>query len=286
MNDPVRMKELNEAWKLIETASHEEKEELFSWLINALKEHHARFDAPDNRFDSHEDHAYRAMDTLRLFLCRLLGYNMGWVPEKFIEHCAYNSGRPPKYSRETRTVKCYFIFQMLKRGASKTQAMKLLMRLRGDRVMTSGLLRELQDTYRDYERIGGDWEHDLPLAECSAYIVDFLDFDVSNLDGDEKASLKAVEAFRMFMQELIDLMKSNHELVASRDRSYPEIFGPIVDWISKEYNDPLDYFYKHQSTDRKQRYKIRRGFIEYLNAIWVFNEGLQSKSQEESYFHS
>jgi len=272
VTDPKRMQELKTAWELINHASHEEKEELFSGLINSFKEHDARLREPDNRFDSHESHAYRAMDRLRIFVCRLIGYNMGWVPEKFLEHCAYNSGRPTKYDNDTREVNCYFISQMVKRGASETQAMKLLMRLRGDSAMTSGHLRELQDTFRDYKAIGGRWEHDRPMMESAYLFIDFLKFSISDLEGDEKASQKAVDAFRLFMQELIDLMKSNFDLVAARGKGYPDDYGCVLDWIKEDYEDPLDYFYTHDSHKTVTIWDRKRGLIEYVNAIWAYTD--------------
>lgn len=272
MTDPQRMKQLKEAWGLINAASPEEKEEFFKTEIQAFEEHYSRFESPDNRFDSYSTHAWHAMGILELFFSRLTGYSVSWVPEKYLEHCSENTGRQVKYSHDTRSDNCFFITQMVHRGSSETQAMKLLMRLRGDEAMTSGHLRELQDTYRDYKKIEGLRECDLPILGNSHVIKQFLKFSISNLEGDEIASQKAVTAFRSFFQELIDLMKSNHEIIAARDRSYPEIFGCVIDWINSDYDDPLDYFYTHESHQFVDIWKRKRALGEYINTISAFTD--------------
>jgi hypothetical protein len=73
------------------------------------------------------------------------------------------------------------------------------MRLLGDTAMTSGLLRELRDTYRDYKNIDGFRERDLKFFNNAHSIASFLKFSISNLKGEEIASKKkAVYAFRAF----------------------------------------------------------------------------------------
>jgi hypothetical protein len=268
--EPQRMKALEEAWKLIDSATHEEQEALFEGLISQLKEHEARFKTPDNRFDSYNDHAYRAMDMLRIFLRRLNGYNMGWVPEKLLEHCGDKAGRPNRYSRDDREDNCYFIFQMVKRGASETQAMKLLMRLKGDNAMTSGHLREMQNTYRDYKKLGGIYDHDRPLVKGGYLIANFLKYDVSNMESEQAASKVAVAAFRSFWLEVLDLLKSNHDLIATRDSGYPEYYGSVIEWLSENYDDPLDYFYKHPSHASVPIFERKRSLREFINSIYAY----------------
>lgn len=272
MTDPNRMEKLSEALELIETASREEKNELFKGHLRELKAHEARFETPDNRFDSYSSHAYRAMYTQEIFFRRLTGYNASWVSDQFSMHCSDNVGRPNKYGEDTREVNCFFITQMVHRGASETQAMKLLMRMRGDEAMTSGHLRELQDTYRDYKKIEHLRDFDISLLDNSYKIAHLLDFSVSNLEGDEAASHRAIAALRSLFQELIDLMKSSHDAIASGDGSYPEIYGCLIDWIISEYEDPLDYFYNHESHRTVPSPKRKRALREYINTIPVFSD--------------
>ena len=272
MTDPQRMKEHNEAWKLINSASHEEREELFKRDFQKLDEHKARFDEPENRFNPYSHHAYRPMRHLETFFQRLTGYRASWIPDKFLEHCSDNAGRRAKYSRDTRETNCVFIALMVDRGSSETQAMKLLMRLRGDAAMTSGQLRELQDSYRDFKKVGRPTEEDLSIEHNAFHIADFLEFSIINLNGEEKASLKAVEAFRALFQELIDLMKSNHETIAKRDQSYPEIFGCVIEWVNSKYEDPLDYFYTHDTHHTVSFHQRSRALNEYINTIYCYLE--------------
>lgn len=275
MNDPKRMKQLKAARNLIDDASYEEKEELFGALISSLKEHDARLEEPDNRFDTHKSHAYHAMSLVRIFMGRMIGYNMDWVPDKFAEHCAEGTGRPVKYDSDIRSTNCFFIAEMVKRGASETQSMKLLMRLRGDGAMTSGHLRELQDSYRDFKNIEECSDHDQELFEYSHHIADFLEFSVLNLAGDEKASHKAVDAFRSFMQELIDLMKSKYGIIVERKGPSAKMYGCVIDWVRAEYSDPLDYFYSHETHKSVPIWDRKHCLSEYLNTINAYtNAGL------------
>lgn len=270
--DPIRMKALEEAWELVNSASHEERSELFKTEIQNFETLKAELEEPDNRFNPLVTRAYYAMDLLEGFARRLTGYNPGWIPYKFLEHCCQNSGRPTKYNTDLRELNCFFIDQMVKRGASETQAMKLLMRLRGDGAMSSGHLRELRDTYGDYKKIYKKSDHEFPFLFQSHLIARFLEFSISNLEGDEIAAQKAVDAFRSFFQEVIDLMKFSHEVIAKHDRSYPDIFGCVIDWIKAEYEDPLDYFYGHETHQTVPIAQRRRALTEYLNTVQYFFE--------------
>lgn len=272
MTDPEKMKRLTAAWEMICAASREEKRALFHDHISELKAHEARFEAPENRFDSYSSHAYSAMYKQEVFFRRLTGYNASWVSDQFSIHCSGNVGRPTKYGDNTREVNCFFITQVVHRGSSETQAMKLLMRMRGDEAMSSGHLRELQDTYRDYKKIEHLQEVDLSLIGNSLKVSQLLELSVSNLESSEIASQKAVEALRSLFQELIDLMKSSHGAIASGDHSYPKIYGCVIDWIKSEYEDPLDYFYRHESHRTVPSPTRKRALMEYINTIPVFTD--------------
>jgi len=272
MTDPKRMKQLNEAWKLLNAASYEEQKELFRHDFQELNKIKARFDDPDNRFAPYSYHAHQAMFYLEAFVERVTGYSASWIPEKHLMHCSENTGRRAKYDFDTRETNCVFIALMVDRGASETQAMKLLMRLRDDEAMTSGHLRELQDSYRDFKKVGRPYERDISIEHNAHNISQFLQFSITNLEGEEKASRKAVESFKSLFQDLIDQMKSNHELIAKRDRSYPEIFGCVIDWVKSEYEDPLDYFYTHETHQTVPFHQRRRALNEYINTMHCFLE--------------
>lgn len=272
MTDPHKTKQLNEAWKLIRSASHKERAELFRESIQAFEERKSRFDEPENRFDPYSRNAEGAMYQLESFYRILTGYSVGWVSEYFLEHRSGKAGRPTKYNTDTRSENCFFITQMVHRGASETQAMKLLVRMRGDRAMSSGHLRELQNTYRDYKKIEYLREMDLGLVDNSHKIAELLELSISDLESDEIASRKAVEALRSLFQELIDLMKSSHDAIASGDGSYPEIYGCLIDWIKSEYEDPLDYFYSHESHRTVPSATRKRALREYINTIPLFTD--------------
>jgi len=270
MKEMHRMKQLKKAKELIYSASLEEKEELFEETISQLKEYEERFKKPDNRFNSYEDVSFFAMDHLRVFVRRMIGYNVGWIPDKFEEHCSNNAGRKIKYDRDTRETNSVFIYLISQRGASETQAMKLLMRLRGDRVMTSGHLKELRDSYKDFKKIGIGCNPEKIIFNFSSVISDFLSFTICNLESEEKASKNAVIAFISLWQEIINLMKEYHPIIAKHDKNYPKIFGSAIDWVNEEYDNPLDYFYTHETHKNVSLYKRKQFLREYLNTISFF----------------
>lgn len=286
MPDNERMARLRAAWALLDNATHDEKRELFSRLINALEHHKDKLEGDDSRFEPHSSQAFSAMSKIRIFCQRLTAYNIGWVPEYYAEHCSDQGGRPSKYNLDTRELDCFFITQMVFRGSSETQAMKLLMRLKGDGAMTQGHMRELQDTYREYKKLGRSSDYDKSIADNAHLVAEFLRFDVSNLEGPERASQKAVSALRSFCQELIDFMKASHELVASKDREYPDIFGPVIEWLELEYEDPLNYFFGAHIDPETNFHIHRRGLLEFLNMAFHYQEEYGDKSVEGSFFHS
>ena len=270
--DQKKMKALKQAWEFINSASHEEKSELFKDYIENFDTLKAELEGPDNRFNPHSFRAYDAMDYLERFVRRVTGYNPGWIPYKLLEHCCTNSGRPEKYGLDVRELNSFFIEQMVKRGASETQAMKLLVRLRGDSAMSSGHLRELRDTYGDYKKVREDWRSEQPLYSHAHLIARFLEFNIDNLEGDEVASEKAVAAFKSLFSELIELMKMHHSTVAARDSEYPAAFGCVIDWLGAEYDDPLDYFFTHPSHKTVPFMERRKGLLEYLNTVGYYIE--------------
>ncbi|MEQ9208989.1 MAG: hypothetical protein RLN96_03960 [Pseudomonadales bacterium] len=273
--DPERTRDLERAWQLIEAASNAEKEVLFKPLIESFKAHETRFEKPDNIFDSYESHAEMAMDTLINCMRRLIGHDVSWVQDNYLKFCSYGKGPRPIYDYETREVNCIFIALMVARGSSETQAMKMLIRLQGNKLITEGRLREVQNTYRHFKKQGRPTDHDLSIIKITAKIGYFLEFDISNLEGEEKASEKAVIAFRKFFQEIIDLMKTHHDLVADNDKSYPELFGCVIDWVKADYSDPLDYFYRHTSHSTVHFRERRRELTNYLNSVIYFTKSGQ-----------
>lgn len=286
MANSERIAELKAALELIERATADEKRELFGSLIDALESRKTRLEGDPNRLDPHSRHASAAMSKLRIFFQRLIGYNVGWVPEFYLEYCSSQGGRPTKYDYDTRDLNCFFITQMVIRGSSESQAMKLLMRLQGDNAMTQGHMRELQDTYRDYKELGRPSTFDKSIEDNAHLLPELLGFDVSNMEGSDRASQNAVAAFRLLFQELVEFMKSSHELVATKDRDYPEIFGPIIYWLGLNYSDPLEYFFGPHRYPEANPFVTQRGFLEYLNMAFFFQEEYGDKSVEKSFFHS
>lgn len=266
---PARMKELEAAKDLINSASREEKQQLFLSPFGELENYKASLEQPENRMDPHSSIAVQANDRLYIYISRLTGYKLGWISDKMLKH--YKAiGRPETYNYDTRQVNCYFIEQMVKRGASPRQAMRLLARLRGDTAMSEGLLRELRETYNHYIALSTPETKEDRLIDNSFIIADFLAFSIEHLEDSEEASKLAVKAFRSFFAELIDFMTEYHFEIIQLDRGNLEIYGNLFQWLSEAYDDPLDYFYSHPS-HKTDSLIMRKSWLQnYLNSIGNF----------------
>ena len=273
----ARMKELTAAKKLILTATREEKQELFSDTFGSIEEYKAILEQPENRMAPHSSVVFKAENRLYSSLKRLTGYKLGWISDEMLAHNKL-SGRSTKYTYDQRVANCHFIEQMVVRGSSARQAMMLLARLQGDISMSEGLQRELRETYKEYIQLKEDTpENDLYFGE-DYYVAEFLAFSIEHLNGPEKASAKAVDAFRSFWQEVIDAIKDTYPIAAQHDGSYPEIFGNLILWVSQDYDDPLDYFYTHPSHKTDPLRDRIRWLRTYLNSLEYYRD-FQSESQ-------
>lgn len=273
----TRMKELRAAKELILTATTEEKQELFSDTFGSLEKYRIAIEKPENRMDPHSNKVFAADSHLYLYLALLTGYKLGWISDEMVEHNK-SSGKNVKYTYEQRVANCHFIEQMVVRGSSPRQAMMLLARLQGDVSMSEGRQRELRETYKEYLQLKEDTpENDLYFGE-GYYVAEFLAFSIEHLNGPEKASAKAVDAFRSFWQEIIDAIKDTHPIAAQHDRSYPKIFGNLISWISQDYDDPLDYFYTHPSHKTDPLRDRIRWLRTYLNSLEYYRD-FQSEPQ-------
>ena len=273
----ARMKELTAARELIWNATTEEKQELFSDTFGRFEKYKAILEQPENRMEPHSSVVFQAENRLYISLERLTGYKLGWISDEMLAHNKF-SGRSTKYTYDQRVANCYFIEQMVVRGSSARQAMMLLARLQGDISMSEGLQRELRETYKEYLELKDNTAEDGPHFEEDYYIAEFLAFSIEHLNGPEKASAKAVDAFRSFWQEVINAIKDTHPTAAQHDGSYPKIFGNLITWISQDYEDPLDYFYTHPSHKTDPLHDRIRWLRTYLNSLDYYRD-FQSESQ-------
>lgn len=264
-----RMAELTAAMELIQAATTEEKQEVFSELFGGLEKYKAALKQPENKMQSHYDIVTDADIELYFSLELLTGYKLGWISDKMAAHTK-SSGRNAKYTESGRAINCYFIEQLVTRGSSPRQAMMLLARLKGDFSMSEGLQRELRETYKEYMQLKeGTLEMDQRFMR-GHIIAELLGFSIEHLDGPEKASAKAVDAFRSFCQDIISGIKDTHAIVAKHDKSYPEIYGNLIGWITEDYEDPLDYFFTHPS-HKTDPLNVRKRWLQtYLNSLDYF----------------
>lgn len=267
-----RKNELLEAYKTISEATSDEQRFLFSGYIASMEKSYQDIQSCENPFRPHLHTIHRAADRAFNLLRNLTGYSAGWVKEELSKHSGRKPGRTKRYGLDEKIENSIFISLMVERGASETQAMKLLMRLKGDFAMAASHLNELRSTHNEYKADHGDSYNSDELLENAEAIAEYLKFDITRLDGEEIAAKKAVEAFRSLWQEIIDMMKEYHPIIRENNSAYLEDFGCVIDWIEAAYEDPLDYFYKHPSHGEIP-FEVRRfKFLQYLNDITHYSE--------------
>lgn len=265
--------------KWLMSLSLEERAEFFKDQISQLEEIEESFDLPESRFYSTQSRAFSAMDGLRIFIRRLTGYNPGGLLDYIAQYGGDKAGRNAKYTRDLRSENSIFIKLLVDRGSSETQAMKLLMRLRGDKAMTEGHLKELRETYREFKTIDISTHREDDITDNAHTISSFLEFNIDGaFESDEKAAEKAEKAFKKLWQEILDSMREYHHMLKSYDREYPGLFGHTIELLKLDYDNPLDYFYKHPPHKDIPIFTKKSCLREYLNSIGYFKYSFDPKT--------
>lgn len=277
-----RKQQLIEARNLIENATFEEKYELFQDIITPLEALQEELSKPESEFYPYRDIVWQASDFLYLGCKKLMTNRIGWVDEAIALHCS-RKGRSPAYSNDQKIEICALIFLLVKRGASKQQAVKLATRLHGDVAMSGW--RNIDSFYKSFQK-----EHELYKAltatknlqeelQLVAYIVpSFLKFTVApqNLISDEASSQNAAKAFTKLWEDILSYMRESHPLIREKDKAYPEIFGSVINWINSEYDEAIDAFYRHPSHAKIEFETRRREFFHFLQSALFYNKQLQT----------
>jgi len=267
-----RKSELLAAYNTISEATPGEKRFLFDGYIASMEEAYKKLQATENPFRPHQ-HIIRGAASRTFNLLRsLTGHSVGWIGEELSKHSAIKPGRNKRYGLDEKIENSIFICLIVERGASETQAMKLLMRLRGDFAMAASHLNELRSTHKEFKADRGDSYSSDDILENPWAIARYLKFNITHLNGEEIAAKKAVEAFRSLWQEIIGMMKEYHPIIRESDSAYPEYFGCVIDWVEATYEDPLDYFYSHPSHGEIPFEERRFKFLQYLNEITHYSE--------------
>jgi hypothetical protein len=259
--------------KLLESSSLDERKEHFSAEIEKLEKlRNDLLNKQEDRFYSHEQKAMSALHDVLFFYRKVTGYNCGWIAEEVIKHCS-NAGRSVKYDTDTRLFNSILIDQLMKRGSSQRQAAILVAKIRNDTsISIESAQKELMDTFREYEKSDIRLNYQ-EITEIPFFIVEMLKFDLSKeYSSEEKAFSEALSAYQKFWQDIVDLMKEYHPIIAQNDRHYPEIFGCVIEWLNENYENPREYFYKpasHKSIPLAQR---RYCLSTYLGAVAFFKD--------------
>jgi len=272
-----RLEELETARKTIEKATKEEKQALFASVIASLEEYDNALSEPENNLYPHSIKASQAFSDLALTFYHLSGYKVAWIEEALVAH-SNKKVRPQKYTDMEMEVNCFFITHMVKRGASATQAIKLLTRLRGDAAMTEGHLKGLRQVYKDYQALGRPTDRDNDIYQNGWIIADLSTLSIQHLEGTELASQKAVDAFRGFWSDLIEVIKTLQPVIAKQNGGSLDYFGDLIPVLDQECADPLDHIYTHLHATEKPLSVSKRWLREYINDIY----GLMDRPQRTS----
>lgn len=252
--------------------SLDERKKIFSKEINELEKLYSELKNEGNRFNPHEEKAWSSLQKIIIFFRKMTGYNCGWVAEEVIEHCS-NAGRGTKYTPDDRLFNSIIIDQISKRGCSPRQAIILLAKMMNDKnVSPESTQKELTDTYREYKenKINQNYQE---ITDIGWVIADMLNFDLSKeYTSNEAAFSEALEAHKTFWQDVINIMKEYHPIIAKHDNGYPQFFGCVIEWLAENYKNPIEYFYKH-STHQTVPFIERRNYLAaYIDAISFFQD--------------
>lgn len=212
------IQKVKDAWEVIRSTEASIKRAAFREEIKQLRLMHQQLLAVEDSKLVNKDWvagciAYSVIETCSV----TLGYDIKPMLETTLPYLhKIKVGRPERYSTEEQIANCIFIDSMEELGSSATQAMKLLMRLRGDAAMTEGHLRYLRDTYKDYKSYQKQLEFYKGRLDLLKPIF-FLEYKEDDLISHELASKDAAAAFfvlweRVFESAIEDIIAINVNL--------------------------------------------------------------------------
>jgi|GEM_PF-5821074 len=253
----------------------DERQKLFAAEIEHLEKIRQELEGEESRFEPHDFKAEKAMREIAFFFRRMTGYNCGWVPEEYLKHCS-KAGRHKKYHPEDRLFHSQFIELLVKRGSSARQAVFLLTDMIDDKtVVPESLQKEFQDSYREYKALENreDFED---ITEAASVLGDMLALKLPPLKQTKTPYDDALKALRELCAKTIGLMKEYHPVIARKDTAYPDLFGCALEWVKADYEDPLDYFFRHPTHETINWADRRYRLAQYLYAIQFFRDHAKS----------
>jgi len=178
------------------------------------------------------------------FYEEMTGYDVRWVFELHRKATiSAQSGRKNKYSNKEREINNLFIKLLTERNASEKQAMKLLIKLRGSKIVSEAGIRELQNTYRDFKKLS-QHKNKICLIENLNLVVDMISSfkfhpEIFEDDYNEISYEKAILAFKELSTEFIEMIDG----AFGGDEYYNYI---LIKWsnfeesdIEKVFNNPV-----------------------------------------------
>lgn len=276
---------LEEAIDKISYMPSHKKRELFEKTrfqghFDTISKELAALEEPEDPIETYSCRADNAMHYTSEIFYRITGHSPDNSIHAYAKHCG-RAGRKEKYSRDDKYFHCAFIEILTNRGASERQSMILLSKLRNEEATSpTGFIRGLKSIYKAYKNSDDFGMHSQKnLDEDAYYISKMLELDGGRpLESSEKKFEDALNAFKGIWQDVIDLMKENHELLKKHDPGYPNAFGDIIELVEVEYDNPLNYFYKHQiSSEKSGRTRAsmnekKRHLREYIHSVFVYRD--------------
>ena len=256
----------------------EDNKEWKGHLPEVMEDYREQLEKADNsKFLSRNEIIDSAIFTLCTKVRAETGYNLSWLANE-VRHSLNSKGRPAGMNVDDRRENSVIVYHLVNRGASKTQAIIFLGKLKGQKVVTEGFQKDMGSTYKEFVESGQ--AKNIDLEEIGWIISGLLEIDYNRkLESDEKAFEKAITAYDELWEDILNLMREFHPIIKQHDNAYPDIFGDLPDLIEVKNIAAWDLFYNYKVGSRKDRL-IRSSYLnEFLNTISFFKNNFPKREK-------
>ncbi len=188
-------KKVREAWEVIVNSSNQAKRMAFREEISQLRAIH--IDIIKNQRADLYDVTWAAGyigNSILNYVEQLCGYKPHQIFETITPYLTETkTGRPQKYSPQEKLIIGTLIEALENNGSTPTQAMKLVMRINGDRAMSEGHLRLIRSIYKNYNELFNNKNLESRMSLLTRIYLQ--DYEECDLVSNELASEKAKNAF-------------------------------------------------------------------------------------------
>lgn len=264
--DP-KYKEIEAAYRTLQAAPSELKEEFFALWLDSIKEAVNAW-GDGTKDDTKLNPFVEKAEIAEGMLCQLFGRLTGYVAHDFLKMYAATHptmGRERLYSQEDNVFFAVFLEELVTRGSSLTQAIELLYRIWDTTNMSpEGLRKQMRDAYKEARTSRTFWD-EIGKDRLQAILIIWLRdcmLDVGKDDDEDGPFVKVLNAYRSM----------NCDLLTTIQHGYPKLpdfiqadFPWLKTWVEQETDDPIAFIRSLLEVDFSQRtMRVREIFNCYM----------------------